>query len=369
MPKQITETTDIVIDLYEDIEIAAFLNHQKKSTRNTYTTIFRRVKEFTSESGKEILADPKLWKRKIFELHQWLIERGYSECYAQSATGMIRGFFAFNDIPLMFSHADSKRLAERNRSTEDYQFDCDDMAKMAMVGNLRERYVLLVGKSIGLRAGDFVNLTYGKFRGLKLDRDAPIFVGETVTLKEHVKAFPFLDSDAVPIIRAILDANVDKPNNEFILMTQSKKNHNNFQRMRDEELSIILQSLARKAKIQNGSKRVRFHCLRKYLCDRISAVMSESKWKQIIGKKINEGAYVSPQELREAFLRAMPTTTVTNGMGKVKKELEDTKTTVETLTQTVAAQAQRIEELEDKFEAKLAEKIKEVIKAINEFQK
>ena len=63
--------------------------------------------------------------------------------------------------------------------------------------------------------------------------------------------------------------------------------------MRDEELSTILQSLGNKAKIQNGPQRIRFHCLRKYLSDRLSSVMSESKWKQIEGKKINEGAYIN----------------------------------------------------------------------------
>ena len=37
MPKQITAPA-IIIELVEDPEIAEFLNHQKKSTRNTYTS-------------------------------------------------------------------------------------------------------------------------------------------------------------------------------------------------------------------------------------------------------------------------------------------------------------------------------------------
>jgi hypothetical protein len=36
--------------------------------------------------------------------------------------------------------------------------------------------------------------------------------------------------------------------------------------------------------------------------------MSESKWKQIVGKKINEGAYVSPESLREDYRRVMSET-------------------------------------------------------------
>jgi hypothetical protein len=43
-------------------------------------------------------------------------------------------------------------------------------------------------------------------------------------------------------------------------------------------------------------KRVRFHCLRKFLIDRLSAYASESQWKQIVGKAIGEGAHVSQEQ-------------------------------------------------------------------------
>jgi fructose/tagatose bisphosphate aldolase len=43
--------------------------------------------------------------------------------------------------------------------------------------------------------------------------------------------------------------------------------------------------------------------------------MSESKWKQVVGKKISEGAYVSADELRKDYLRAMEETTFTQKVG------------------------------------------------------
>ena len=305
MPKQIT-APQIIIELEEDPEISDFLSYQKKSTQHTYTSYFRRLKEFYDVTGKEMLADPDLWKKKIFGFKKWLQNKGYSEYYIQSATGAVRGLFNHNGIELKFNRSDRKRLRERSRKTEDYLLDKEDISKMAMVGNLRERYVLLVGKSLGFRASDFVNLTYGKFRGIKLDNGAPVFLGETVTLKERVKAFPYLDTDAVPIIKALLEAGKDKPNTEYILVTRSKKKHNTWNRMQPAELSYILQSLAKKAKIEHGSKRVRFHCLRKFLCDRLSSVMSESKWKQIVGKRISEDAYINSESLKEDYSKAMP---------------------------------------------------------------
>jgi len=44
--------------------------------------------------------------------------------------------------------------------------------------------------------------------------------------------------------------------------------------------------------------------------------MSESKWKQIVGKKTSESAYVSPDSLREDYERAMSKTVFTKAAMK-----------------------------------------------------
>ena len=64
MSKQIT-APEIIIELEEDPEISEFLSYQKKSTQNTYTSYFRRLKEFFDVTGKKMLVDPELWKKKI----------------------------------------------------------------------------------------------------------------------------------------------------------------------------------------------------------------------------------------------------------------------------------------------------------------
>ena len=68
-------------------------------------------------------------------------------------------------------------------------------------------------------------------------------------------------------------------------------------------------------------KRIRFHCLRKFLIDRLSAYAGESQWKQIVGKAIDEGAYVSQDQLRGVFQRAMKDLLI-NGNGKTQKLIE-----------------------------------------------
>jgi hypothetical protein len=207
-----------------------------------------------------------------------ILSKGKSENYAVGSIMTIRGFYAYYRMPLMFRKQESRKLGEKNRTTTDYLFDKEDLAKMALAGNLKERYVLLVGKSVGLRASDFLRFTYGNFRCLKLDNEAPLALGETKTKKESVKAYPFLDSDAIPIVKQMLESNKDAKDSDRILNDT------------EDNLSVILQTLCKKAGMEiddHGTihgKRVRFHCMRKFLIDRLSATSSESQWKQIVQK-------------------------------------------------------------------------------------
>jgi integrase len=269
-----------------DKAIDDFLNAQTKiGTFKTYKTQMKQYLEWAKRTGQELIEAKRNDKdfqveNSLFAYRKYLLSQGKSEAYTVSSIMAIRGFYAYHRVPLMFRKQESRKLAEKNRKTADYLFDKDDLARMALTGNLKERYVLLVGKSIGLRASDFVALTYGAFRSLKLDAEAPIALGEIGTQKESVKAYPFLDSDAVPIVKSWLETHRDAKDSDRMLDDS------------EENLTVVLQNLAKKAGIDPHGKRIRFHCLRKYLIDRLSATSSESQWKQIVGKTIIEGAYV-----------------------------------------------------------------------------
>jgi integrase len=269
-------------------------------------------------TGKEILESKKndkdfLWERKTVEFKAWMKTNDFSDNSTRIGINTLRSFFDFYRTPLVLSQQEKRRVnGKAQRVTRDYMLTNDDLSKMFIVGDLREKYLVLLGKSFGLRAGDFISLTYGTFRSISLETEPPIFIGEFQTQKEGIIAFPFIDSDALPILKAVLNANQDKPDNQRIITVD------------DEELSTILQRLARKAPITLGDKNLRFHCLRKYLIDRLSANTSESKWKQIVGKSISEEAYVSSFELREAYSKTMKLTTInTNGNAKVSKLSEE----------------------------------------------
>lgn len=315
---------EIVIDLGEDAKIIEFLASQKKSTSLTYTSYLRRLKEFTTETGSEMLVNRKIWVHKIFEFQHYLEERKYSGTYVQSCTGCIRGYFEFHRKPLQLTKQEKKRLGKRSRSTEDFYFTLENLKTMSQFcGNLKEKFVLVVGKSLGFRSCDFVTLNYGQLRGVESELDhAPVFLGEIRAQKEDTKYFAFLDVDACEVIRQILNANRDKSDNESVLMTYSKK-FREYRTMHKAELSVILQSIAKRANIQNGNKRIHFHLLRKFLSNHLSSYMSSEKWKQITAKQISESAYIGTESLREDYSRAMPSFALSGNGQAVKQKVSD----------------------------------------------
>jgi integrase len=286
----------------------AWLTSQKKTTETAYAHQWKYFVEFTGQSGSEILASRKedksfYWEGKVLEFKTWLAEtKKFSPYTARSGAQAARAFFSYYRLPLMFRKQDTTKMSKATRLKEDYRFSIDDFAKMFAVADLEEKYVLTAGKSFGLRAGDFLRIAKGDLEPY-IDNEPPISIGEYSTYKEEVKAFPFIDIDAQPIIKLMLEKMTregrTKPTDRML----------SFQ---DEiQLSRTLRRVAEKAGIVTGNKQVRFHCLRKFLIDHLSSYMSESKWKQIVGKKISEGAYISPDSLREDYKRSMPEITFT----------------------------------------------------------
>ena len=187
-----------------------WLDSMKKSSRATYQTMWKYFLEFTRITGDAILESRKvdkdyMWEKKVIEFKQWMIDaKKQSENSASLGAASVRSFFAYHRMPLQFRRTESARLREAKRKTEDYRFSREDLKKMADVADLTEKYVIVAGKSFGLRAGDFLALTRGDLEPY-INRDVPICIGPYATQKESVKAYPFVDSDAQPIVKLMLE--------------------------------------------------------------------------------------------------------------------------------------------------------------------
>jgi len=291
-----------------DKVVEEWLSSQKEVTQKAYRLHWTRFVEFTKMEGEQVLTSRRedknfLWEKKALAFKAWLLNTKKLAPYtATAATQGIRSFFAYHHLKLEFRKTESRTVGQRTRKTEDYKFSLDDIRKMFDVADLEEKYVVTAGKSFGLRAGDFLRLTRGDLEPY-IDRDPPISIGEYNTQKEGVNAFPFIDTDAQPVIKLVLER-----------MTRDGRTGQNAKMVEfaDEiQLTRVLKRVVKFAGINTGGKQVRFHCMRKFLIDHLSSFMSESKWKQIVGKQISEGAYVSADSLAKDYGRAMAETTFT----------------------------------------------------------
>lgn len=303
-----------------------WLDSHKTSSRYTYQSHWKYFLEYAGMTGDQIIEDRKTdkdykWEKKAIQFKQWMIkQKKKAEYTATGAVGAVRSFFAFHRLELQFRRTESVRLTEAKRKYEDYRFSCDDLKKMAEFSDLEEEYVVVAGKSFGLRAGDFLKLTRGDLKPY-IDRPVPISIGEYATQKESVPAYPFIDSDAQPIIKRMLEK-MDREG-------RTDPNERMLTHKNTIQLTYVLKRVTKRAGIEHGNKVVRFHCLRKFLIDHISSHMSTEKWKQIVGKKISEGAYVSPDSLREDYQRAMVETCFVEPVSEEEVELRVAKRLLE----------------------------------------
>jgi len=275
-----------------------WLNSYAKNTRWTYKTLWKYFREFTGGlTGDQVLESRRAdktyaWEKRVLAFRTWIVKKkGLSEYTARSSANSIRAFFAYHRLDLKFRRTEAQKLHEAKRKTEDYRFSVADLKKMSDVADLKEKYVVIAGKSFGLRAGDFLTLTRGDLEPY-IEREPPISIGELATQKEAVKAFPFIDTDAKPIIKLTIET-MDR---------QGKVNPND--RILDFkniiELSRTLRRVTKRAGIKIGNKRVRFHCLRKFLIDHFMVFVGFIVFLDVpvyfyTGELCGEDLYVHPE--------------------------------------------------------------------------
>ena len=291
----------------------AWLKAFSKSTKKVYRIGYEKFIRFMNETEEGNWGDKRLltqrdvdlehknyaFEQKLVEFRRWLdtIPDKPSDNSKKSYVGAICSFFAFHRMDLKFTKQQRNIIYKRAKpSRKYYEFTVEDLRRMSEVAKPKEKYVLLAGKSLGLRASDFIRLEQGLFEA-RMKGEPPISIGEIYTIKEGVKASPFLDEDAVEASRTWLQ----------ILESRGRRDPN--ARMIDiteQELTIILKKLVKQAEINIGNELIRFHSLRVFLCTRLSSVTSESRWKQVVGKKVPESAYVKPFLLRKDYAKVLP---------------------------------------------------------------
>jgi len=323
-------------------------------TVKVYRKSYERFVEFMNETEKGEWDDNKLleereidlkernyaFEQKVVEFHRWLgrLPEKLSDSTKKTYIASICSFFAFHRMDLKFTRQQRNLVYKRIRPARRYyDFTLDDLKEMSKVASPKEKYVLLVGKSLGLRASDFIRLEQGTFEA-HMKGEAPVSLGEIYTKKEGVKACPFLDEDAVEASKTWLQ----------ILESKGKRaSEARVINITEQELTLILKRLAKRAKIETGNEIVRFHQLRVFLITRLSKVMETNRWKQVVGKEVPESSYVKSFNLREDYAKVMEYTTVREKVAQ--DEVIKLKEEVKVLKERENGAQTEVWELKNKF--------------------
>jgi len=366
-------------------------SYTNKTTRAVLKLGYNAFIQFLEETTKQKWNDQKLLKertedidnrsygfeQKLVEFYNWLenFEIRYEKLKTKDRQKIsdstrkgylkgIRSFFAFHRLDFKLTNQQKLKLSKKPRpAIRYYDFSLDDITKMNRFANPKERYILLVGRDMGLRAGDFVSLKQGLFTAHLKEKEQPYSLGKIYTQKEGVLAYPFLTNEGKRAVETWLNVLKSKGlRNDTEPMLNIKK----------AELSENLKRLAKKSGVETGNEKVRFHALRKFLIDRLSSTTSESKWKQIVGKEVSESAYVSELGLRQIYARAIPliqTRQITENnhakLGLLEETIRQMEKEIRTLKARNTIQQNDIESLKERLDTAtemIAHRMIEIIK-------
>ena len=259
------------------------------------------------------------FEHKLIEFYNWLKQKNptFSDNTRKSYLRAIRSFFTYHRLDVKFTQQQKGRISKKAKPKRKYyDYTLEDIKKMTSVSKPKERYILLCGKELGLRASDFVKLKQGTFIAHSLDAEPPIPLGKIYTTKEGVTAKPFLGYDGREAAKQWLT----------VLKSEGRYNPNKpMLEISKNELNEILKRLTKRASVNTGNEKVRFHQLRVFLVTRLAQIMEVNRWKQCVGKEVTESAYVKPLQLREDYAKVLPLITVNSSGGMPKQELEDLK--------------------------------------------
>ena len=333
-----------------------YLNTKYPEKQLTTTT---KILELRKEQDKSDDKKVKHWLAdQIPKFIDWLIKtRGIKSDSALTYANPIRGFFGFHRYPLQIRKGS---LPEVRGTVGDHKLTQIQLKRMSSVADIKGKSVLLAGKDLGLRVGDFAalkrNLILPQIERAKSENREPEYPleFEIITAKEKVPACCHLMRETVETLLKYWETT---PNSEY-WFPNGKGEH-----IGEDQLNYTLRKLWATAyddptifKPPAGigkktSGRLRWHCLRDFL---ISAMANTNlnKWaiKFMVGKKVSADMkeYLSGLDKQALFSQVEPRiclsglTNANHGkLETVTKELEEQKQVIRYLAKTMLEMAKK----------------------------
>ena len=266
----------------------------------------------------------------------------------------------------------------------EFVFNQETLRRLYYYGNVQEKTWLSVAVSLGYASVDFLAVETEKIRNLVKEAkdkhlDFIMFIGNSRT-KTSVQPRSFLTPEAIENL------------SEYLKMLEAQ-NKGKFPKYlwnnaTNDSLNDWLKALMRKANIDNYGKDVRFHAIRKFVYDTLSKMDEtiacvitakktqaskityrtslDSECERIFKESYKQFALNGDVSGKAKLEQAEKIALLENALRAVENENATSKFRIEQLQRNSTEQNNKIDELETKFEAKLAERVKMLIDFINE---
>lgn len=322
-----------------------WLNSRKQNVKWQYQNRWEIWIEYCKakgllSSGSEQLEDIKkrrmnsdntvkfFYDNEVPKFFQWLqteykgktTNKPLAESSALAVTTAIRSFFAYHRYRLEIRKDALPSSEKVARAYKDHAFDIYQLREMFQRGNLQERTILVCGKDLWLRSGDFTKLNRDLIElAIKREtekaeneqREHDIVEFELTTEKEKEPCSCHLSRETIELLNDYLKT---YPKTERLFP------------LTEDALNDLLRRLARKSKITKTGK-IRWHCLRKFGITLMHGKITEPVMKYMTGKHISADLKTYIQNNRETFkafklLEPLISLTKQNGNGANKKLAE-----------------------------------------------
>jgi integrase len=296
--------------LIEWLESISSEGYQRSCQKSFFTFLdFLNEQGWKNPSGDSIL-DRHKQNRKFgdnktkYELDdfvpkfiQWLKEtRGLKHNSAINKSAPIKGFFKFHREPLRIQKSSNTIYTK----TKFHIFTKEELSRMVRLGDVEEKAIILLGKDLGIRVGDFIRLK--RFPILQAFKDQkgdfPIEF-EIETTKEGVVSIGHIMQETWD---ALQDYWSNKPQSEYAFPS-------NGSHISENKANYVIKNTWNRTYPDHQDVQTRFHELRSFKMTALSDCgINEWHIKRMVGKKLSSdiSTYLRGINLKNDFRKAMP---------------------------------------------------------------
>jgi len=222
-------------------------------------------------------------KRKIMEFYS-LLKTKYKINYARQIPNGILAFYSAHaeTIKDATTEFDAAQIPE-----DEYVFTQDTLRQMFFYGDTEEKTMLALAVSLGYAASDFLAVEAQKMKNLVAEAkdkhlDFIQFIGKS-RAKTSVQPRSHLTPEAIDSLNDYLQVLETKQGKlpKYLWSSNGDETH-----ITDEGLNKKLKRLVEKANVKTYGKRVKFHCIRKFVYQRLQAKNKDIA-KVVTAKKVS----------------------------------------------------------------------------------